>query len=960
MLLATLAAQAGVVINEVNFPDANFRNYLKRVFGGDVITDSQIANLKTLNVSNMDIRSLQGIQKFTALESLDCSHNKLQYLDGFSNAYFKNLVTLRCNDNLLTELDVSYNKKLKVLDCSRNLLTFFYLHMSLTDLESVNVSNNRLTSFSLRERAHLVSVDISYNQGIEHVDFSSNPVLKQLSADQCTGIRTFVCRNCSLTSLSLNGCTSIFTLDCSENNLTSLSILACKALQELDCHYNNLTSLNLNGLNNLSKVDCSSNKLTYISMTDCPLVYYYCHNNQLTALGTDCFSKGQMKYVDCYGNKFTSITQDNSDGTLNNLEYIDAGFNQAMTSFTFKNCPKLDIIRLHSCANLQTLDCSANALTTLETESCTALKTINCSSNQMTYVKLVGCPEVNTLNASNNNFTQLDITNRTALQSLDLSKCAKLKFLHCENNSLTSLNVASCPLLQSVICSDNNLTSLTINNLSNLITLDVSGNSNLKTLDCSNNAITSFYYSGCKALETLNCSNNPWHGDGDLNFQGYDNLKTLNLSNLENLDYLKCYENRLLSSLNISGCNNLAQLMVDYTALPQLNVSNLNKLTTFSCSNNSAMTKLDCNNNPKLNTLTVMGNPALATLNCSNNSELQTFNCSYNGLKTLNCPANPMLATIFLHDCPTLENVYFNNCALTELDLSNYPALKTIQANDNQLTKLKAQGCTALQHLLLQNNPALSRANTTFETGELLELNISKTQGVAYDFINNMPKLQSLFMDELSNIVNMDIHNNPNLNTLSMKNCPTLQNLYCDINALNTIDVEGNTALQNFSCSNNNLTTLDLSGLIGLKSLGIYNNQIKEAGMQELVGSLPSLAEPGTNNFYVMYDASVFTSEGNEMTIPQAQAANEKGWEAMMYGYPPGQGVAKWYPIMQNLLVGDVNSDGVVDVDDLNIVINIIVRKASNEDWPAADVNGDGTVDVDDMNRIINIMVHKE
>lgn len=57
---------------------------------------------------------------------------------------------------------------------------------------------------------------------------------------------------------------------------------------------------------------------------------------------------------------------------------------------------------------------------------------------------------------------------------------------------------------------------------------------------------------------------------------------------------------------------------------------------------------------------------------------------------------------------------------------------------------------------------------------------------------------------------------------------------------------------------------------------------------------------------------------------------------------------------------GDVDGSGAVDVDDLNIIINIMLNKASADDYPAADVNGDGTVDVDDMNMIINIMLHKE
>ncbi|MBQ7690051.1 MAG: dockerin type I repeat-containing protein [Muribaculaceae bacterium] len=62
-----------------------------------------------------------------------------------------------------------------------------------------------------------------------------------------------------------------------------------------------------------------------------------------------------------------------------------------------------------------------------------------------------------------------------------------------------------------------------------------------------------------------------------------------------------------------------------------------------------------------------------------------------------------------------------------------------------------------------------------------------------------------------------------------------------------------------------------------------------------------------------------------------------------------------------NSLTGDVNNDGVVDVDDLNIVINIMVRKDTNESHDGrADINEDGVVDVDDLNIIINVIVRKE
>ena len=56
---------------------------------------------------------------------------------------------------------------------------------------------------------------------------------------------------------------------------------------------------------------------------------------------------------------------------------------------------------------------------------------------------------------------------------------------------------------------------------------------------------------------------------------------------------------------------------------------------------------------------------------------------------------------------------------------------------------------------------------------------------------------------------------------------------------------------------------------------------------------------------------------------------------------------------------GDTNGDGLVDIDDLNIVINVMLRKATMSQWPNADLDGNGEVDIDDLNAVINIMVGK-
>ena len=61
--------------------------------------------------------------------------------------------------------------------------------------------------------------------------------------------------------------------------------------------------------------------------------------------------------------------------------------------------------------------------------------------------------------------------------------------------------------------------------------------------------------------------------------------------------------------------------------------------------------------------------------------------------------------------------------------------------------------------------------------------------------------------------------------------------------------------------------------------------------------------------------------------------------------------------LTSNGILGDLNGDNAVDVDDMNIVINMMLGKADKT--AEADLNNDGEVDVDDMNKIINIMLGK-
>ena len=131
-------ATGDIEINETNFPDENFRNYLlsSKLGQDSVLTESEIAGVRLISVNRKSISSLKGIEYFTALEILYCSSNQLTsldvsnntaltWLDCYSNRLSKNtaLTWLDCYSNRLTILDVSKNTALKDFDCSSNQLT---------------------------------------------------------------------------------------------------------------------------------------------------------------------------------------------------------------------------------------------------------------------------------------------------------------------------------------------------------------------------------------------------------------------------------------------------------------------------------------------------------------------------------------------------------------------------------------------------------------------------------------------------------------------------------------------------------------------------------------------------------------------------------------------------------------------------------------------------------------------
>lgn len=166
-----------VGIDKTNFPDDNFWNYLlEQDYGKDgVLTEAEIRNITVMDVSEKEIKSLKGIEYFTALRSLSCGFNELTAPDVSKNTA---LTYLRCDDNKLTALDISKNTALTRLSCSGNSLTSLDLSKN-TALTSLSCNCNALTTLDVSANTSLDYLACYSNQ-LATLDLSKNMALENL------------------------------------------------------------------------------------------------------------------------------------------------------------------------------------------------------------------------------------------------------------------------------------------------------------------------------------------------------------------------------------------------------------------------------------------------------------------------------------------------------------------------------------------------------------------------------------------------------------------------------------------------------------------------------------------------------------------------------------------------------------------------------------------------------------
>ncbi len=353
----------------VDIPDSSFAAYLHSIVPSAMwgfhlnITSSSLSQITEMDCSNLDIKSLEGLQYFDSLKELTCYRNeiayipplpsKLEYLSCFNNrldslpalpntiktllcdgnylTYLpvlpNTLIELQCNDNLLTELPV-IPASLRYLWCKNNQLQT--LPKLPLNLEVLRCDNNELTTLPMLP-ASLVALSCAINKldslppipgsvkqlfcsrnSLTSIFFSASSELLLL---HCTHnlidsfhtlpstLENLYCSSNRLITLPTLP-SSLITLECDTNRLQSLPTLP-ETLGRLKCSANSIDSfINLSA--SLRSLHCSNNRLKKLPALPNTLRELFCSNNQLINLPP---LPNELRYLFCSNNNLSEIPQ---------------------------------------------------------------------------------------------------------------------------------------------------------------------------------------------------------------------------------------------------------------------------------------------------------------------------------------------------------------------------------------------------------------------------------------------------------------------------------------------------------------------------------------------------------------------------------------------------------------------------------------------------------------------------
>ena len=779
LVLICAFAFADVEINETNFPDANFRQYIQNAGfdtdGDGTLSDEELAQVTEISCSEMSISSLAGIE------------------------YFTDLTELWCEDNQLTSLDVSRNTSLKVLWCGNNQLATLDVSKNMS-LDQLACSFNRLTSLDMSKNTKLIQLYCSFNQ------------LASLDISKCTALRELQCDENQITSLDVSRNTALDSLHCSCNQLTSLDLSNNTALDLLYCGSNQLTNLDISKNTALGDLQCNSNQLTSLDLSNnTAMTHLWCCYNQLTSL--DVSRNTALEFLQCNANRLTSLDVSNCSALKALVEnnervisdnsyhywstdsaelYVDPSVTVTAGSFVSQGTEEeseptdepVHALKGHVIIPQE------DGIPMAEAVSLLAKYKIIEQNEDGTF----SCPPM-LMDKYPLSVTMIPVTDANALYSIYFASGTPVITAYYTDDLALYVDEAAAaigPIVEDghglgiyVSRLEGMPDSLSISDLQDM--LGVSGTIEVET--------------GLKIDET----NFP-----DENFRSLVGNADTNRDGVLSDDEIAAVTEFSSGGLPVTSLQGIEY----FTALEELSCFE-NQLTALDISKNTALKRLYCYDN-QLTELDVSKNTALVVINCSSN-QLASLDVSKNmALTSLGCESN-QLTSLDVSSNTALEKLYCGSNPLTSLDISKNTALTHFGCGSPQLKTLDISKNTGLISLSVNHT-------------KLTKLDVSKNTALKwlYCSYNQFTTLDISKNTKLEGITCM----NNQLTSLDVSKNTALIEIVCISNQLTALDVSNNKALTFLLCQDNKLKTLDVSKISSLASL------VKETDPAEADGVL--------------------------------------------------------------------------------------------------------------------------
>ena len=786
-------AQATIAIDEAHFPDAKFRKFVKDYDTNrdGSLSSKEIENVYDIDCHAMGIKSLKGVEYFSNLNYLDCDENELTELNV---SKLQKLTTLYCGGNKFEKLDFSKNPNLMFITCwgtieftmdkaeAKGTLTSIDIS-ACRDLSELNVEGNQLTELDISNNPNLTRLYCPANK-ITSLDVSHLSSLYELSVDYN-----------QIPSIDVSNSPQLQGLTCAHNPISSLDISNNKRLERIYCEATGITSLDLSEHYHLTNVCVRGTKLSLLDISETRLADIFDPSKVTENEGWE----GQEPFYEFYYlsedmepvyysanyNKSTTLKCEKKEKIvcqINAKNFPDANFRRFVTRYDLNGDKALSVSEIAMVSEIYLTPEYCNTV-----ESCkgieyfTSLYTLDIENMKIEELILGDKPELAYLGITAPSDEDTGEPH-SYLKNVDISGCANLSYFISFNNAIKSIDLSHNPKLESLSLYGADLTSLDISANTKLTYLEISGNWKLKSIDLSK----------CPQLESLQC--------------GWTGIKSLDLSKLPNLKLLNCYASAI-TELDVSKNPKLNNLGCGYNKIQSLDLSHNPELDYLECSfcTDASLKNIDLSKNTKLKEIAVYGN-SLTKLDVSNCKDLEVLRAYYN--------------------------------QITKLDLSKNSKLLILDAASNQIKELDVSNCKKLQELIISDNP-------------ITKLDISKNRELA-NLECSATKIGQLDLSKV-NLTKLDI-SMTGLKGLDLSKQTNLEELFMYSMDLEQIDLSKNTELRWLELEDNLLSKLDLKKQTNLQYLDIRFNMFTEIPENSCSGEVyaqPQKAVAVPENFHL-------------------------------------------------------------------------------------------------------------